>query len=286
MAWECTLTESLWVKTDLGFFEFIYTLHSYIFIYERMILNHKTPHIFAPYICAGYFSPAILLESFVHEAGPSLSTLTSLSLLMEEDWPTGNSSTAITAALSNAMTTLVGACLALTAFSFHGHMCPKFLRHLGEMCPQLKLAFVDSNPDHQEEQLKFMLLLPSLLPHVTSLTFENRRGDYESPNMSSYSSITSPNVYSFTFSIEAEWLCLPPNLKHLHCFDAEAWPPASSDAEREREIPAQSIVDCGGGQGFSFVSPPPLCSNLTCCAECPVYWVSAPDQHAQLLHQC
>lgn len=174
------------------------------------------------------YSPDLLLEMFIREAGSSLRTVTSLHLHFENTC----ASTSAAATLDNVMIMLVSSTPSLESFTCGGHLSTEFLHGLGQACQ--RLSNLTLNPDSQDgAYLKsLMLQQPSLLPNITSLTFIDSTCRYELPDMSGCNSILQLNLQSFTFNTDQEWECLPRSLTHLMCADFGDGPPSCSDSSR------------------------------------------------------
>lgn len=116
---------------------------------------------------------------------------------------------AVTAAkLDDAMISLVSACPALTSFNFHGHLSTAILRVLGARCPLLTtLTYIGPRQADHAYLKQILLLQPSILPHISSLTFQDCKEEfYNLPDMTGNISITSLRLDKFIFESDAEWL--------------------------------------------------------------------------------
>lgn len=181
--------------------------------------------------CTGQFSPATKLESFVRLAGPALSTVTNLDLVLKNVG--GTASTA--ARLDKAVACVVQACPALNSFTFEGRISQALMQSLGNTCSKLStFGIMAGNEDIQSWQevvQQAIQPLPSLLPQVRKLVLP----EYEDlvvdslPDMSGCVGVHTLEVRSFQIQSSDEWSRLPPNLTHLSCKDILSGPVAAEE---------------------------------------------------------
>lgn len=118
------------------------------------------------------------------------------------------------------------ACPSLTSLCLTDGLLPAtFMRALGRCCPLLATFNIRKrNTDPAYLQL-VMQLQPSLLPQVRHLVIFCV--GQLLPDMSKNTNITSLHLSDYIFRSEAEWLRLPPGLKHLQCLNMMEGPPRS-----------------------------------------------------------
>lgn len=195
---------------------------------------------------------------FLREVGESLSTVTSLLLHIQD---TGGSAVT-TAELSKHVGSLLLACPALQSVTLKGSTSPALLRALGLACPLLSsLVMVTNDSDILHLQV-MMLLLPSLVPNLTSLGFQGLR--HSLPDISANNGILSlafshdPGAiiqslhhppHHFNFSSIVHWHCLPPKLQHLSVHDIDTGPPT-----RDRPL-LSSLVRLELYSSFPYAHP-------------------------------
>lgn len=180
------------------------------------------------WFCTGQFSPATKLESFVRLAGPALSTVTHLHLVLDNVG--GSASTA--ARLDKAVACVVRACPALQSLTFEGRISQALMQSLGNTCPKLStfviMAGIEEILPWKEVVQQAVQLLQALLPQVRNLVLP----EYEEetlPDMSGCVGVHSLRVCSFEFRVSDEWSRLPPNLKQLSCKDVMSGPAAAEE---------------------------------------------------------
>lgn len=169
------------------------------------------------------FSPAVLLEAFVREVGAALTTVTSLTLHVEDS--AGNRTTG--AVLMTALASLFSACPVLRSFGISGRLSPALMCTLAGACPllsTLRVMFAGADLPYLQASL---LLQPTLLPNITTLTFEEPSPGFQLPDISSNHTVHALELRTCSFVTHAHWLSLPPNLRTLSCSGLEGGPPAA-----------------------------------------------------------
>lgn len=166
------------------------------------------------------------MEGFVREAGAALHTVTGMTLMLRDTC----GSAAATAALSEALCTLVSACPSLKTLTSHGPMSPEFLHSLGQTCPQLSALKSHATSKDLPSLQRVVQLLPSLLPQLTSLTLlaynPSHTATQDIPDMSGCTGVLSLDMSKCSISILSHWPSLPPNLQHLRCSEVTVGPSA------------------------------------------------------------
>lgn len=153
------------------------------------------------------YSPAELLTNFVKETGSSLSTVTNLGLIYEQQIET-------THALDEAMVMLVKACPIMKNLRGMERMSQFFQQRLGEVCPLLCGVSMSTRDYALDCLQKFIDLQPSLLPQLSSLCLPGMNNLL--PDMSGCVGITDLQLGSY-FGLDSQWLILPPKLQKLRC---------------------------------------------------------------------
>lgn len=152
-----------------------------------------------------------------------------MDLYMEDDL----SSDVHTAQLSQGMVSMASACPALRTLISRGPLSTGFLQRLGQNCPHLSFISIHAEPEDVPYMHRTVPLLPSLLPHITSLSFPYLGGPgSELPDLTQHSHITTLKITSFTFEAVGHWRRLPPNLQYLKCCKILAVPAASFGGAR------------------------------------------------------
>lgn len=190
-------------------------------------MTHLSQALLLDTLLAGSFSPAVMLDAFLREAGASLNTVTSLDVLLQND----GGSTATIYILIEAITLLAIACPVLKSLSCN--FCPIHLPGLSRSCPLLDtITFSCAEEDHEFLQ-QFLLLQPSGLPHLTRLElphYAQQMGRCRLPDMSGAKSILILSMPRCTFDGATRWQLLPPQLEQLHISTLlETGPPILSE---------------------------------------------------------
>lgn len=173
---------------------------------------------------AGSYNPAAHLSAFVKQAEGTLSSVTSLSLLLMNN----GSSTVGADLLDKALSQLVRACPMLASFTCVGCWSKAVLCALSEACPLLSELAV--NAPEEGEDFPYLqgalLLLPSLLPGITSLTLlsDSYPADYKLPDMSGNAQLRSLSLPGYELDCACLWRQLPPRLQHLRCLSVDTCP--------------------------------------------------------------
>lgn len=179
---------------------------------------------------AASFSPTAQLKAFLQQVGAALSTVTTMDLYMEDDL----SSEDRTVQLSEGMVLMASACPSLRTLISRGPLSTAFLQRLGQNCPHLSFISIHAEPEDVPYMHRTVPLMPSLLPHITKLSFPYLGGGpgSELPDLSQHSHITTLKMTSFTFAAVSNWRRLPPNLQHVKCCKILAMPAASFGGAR------------------------------------------------------
>lgn len=178
-----------------------------------------------PFVCnffAGSFTPSVLLEGFVREAGAALSTVRELDMSIDDSRGSAGTSAMIIESLQS----LANACPTLKRVTSRGTLYPAMLCQLGQVCPELSELFLLPTNKSLEIFPEILVLLPTLLPQVTCLGLPEILSDEEVLDFSQHKSVTTLELDDFSFTSELQWQYLPPNLQHLKCEDILAGPPA------------------------------------------------------------
>lgn len=165
----------------------------------------------------------------MREAGSSLNSLKSFEIHLQD---TSNSSFMATA-LDNALIVLLASCPVLRSLTFSGHLSHKLLQSMGQACPSLSTLISTGADQTDLAYLQTMLQLqPTLLPHITTLTFEDVTEAFTIPDISGNHKIESLSLSCCSWWTDAHWRAIPRNLKFWRCMSIESGPPALPDGRK------------------------------------------------------
>lgn len=150
--------------------------------------------------------------------GGALSTVITLDLHLENLGSNSDLDTLVGEPLG----ILAAACPVLKFLVFHGDFPQLFMRRLGESCPLLTSLSVYAHQAYALCVQEVVILVPALLPQVRSLTLLECMS-HAIPDMSSCTNIVSLKMPNCTFTSQADWRSLPPNLQHLSCVEFTLW---------------------------------------------------------------
>lgn len=168
------------------------------------------------------FNPAVKLVHFVQEMGASLHTITSLELHVHVVFHEGQSTSELDAALAM----LFRSCPALTSLNSEEQLSVPIMTSLGQACMSLSSLNIPCPEESNTARIqKAMVLLPTLLPQLTSLTFQQRHPqhpdhsqhstiDYKLPDVSNHTGVRTMDLQGHVLRAES-WARLPHQLQHL-----------------------------------------------------------------------
>lgn len=134
-----------------------------------------------------------------------------------------------TAVLGRVLAVLVATCPALLHISCpEGRLASALWPILGQHCPLLtSLELCTCDALHGPGMQELLRRQPSQLPNLHTLIL--RGPGHKLPDLAKHTKILTLMLPGFTFRFKDRdaWLCLPPNLCHLHCEGFQIGPPAT-----------------------------------------------------------